>query len=117
MDEHGIAAALLPLVTAFCRVSTCSALMPAVASQALSSLEATEAGSVKGREPVLQPGQRQIVPSVPRAWGPVQELPATPALPSAPVSGPRVSKVAGTCWEGCSETGDILVVSQAGLRS
>ncbi|NAW49824.1 hypothetical protein FGF92_24675, partial [Salmonella sp. gx-f5] len=30
MDEHGIAAALLPLVTAFCRVSTRSALMPAV---------------------------------------------------------------------------------------
>lgn len=31
MDEHGIAAALLPLVTAFCRVSICSILNPCTA--------------------------------------------------------------------------------------
>lgn len=31
MDEHGIAAALLPLVTAFCRVSLCRVLPPCMA--------------------------------------------------------------------------------------
>lgn len=31
MDEHGIAAALLPLVTAFCRVSICCILPPCTA--------------------------------------------------------------------------------------
>lgn len=31
MDEHGIAAALLPLVTAFCRVSICRILTPCAA--------------------------------------------------------------------------------------
>lgn len=31
MDEHGIAAVLLPLVTAFCRVSICSVPLSGVA--------------------------------------------------------------------------------------
>lgn len=44
MDEHGIAAALLPLVTAFCRVSILTPVQP---SPTQNSLEDAEAGRLK----------------------------------------------------------------------
>lgn len=95
MDEHGIAAALLPLVTAFCRVSMWSVLTLCTALSILGLL-----GGRRG----WQPGRGHIVPLVLGARGPAQSLPARVVQ----ALGPRLPRGLEDLQEECSDTGAAL---------